>query len=183
MSYDDNALWVKTPEGQEELHPVAFALAFFAHTAALAGTHPLSPQTNYEALVHFSRLLLLWWGVLPQEVETAWNLFRQLGEELGPEDSDKVLAAYHEAALRWVRADKGRASLWYMHSVALAVLQHQPFVPFLGERLPDPVLTFLYRLRQQLPGFQLPFWQDNDQVAEMGAILGLTASLLSRGGV
>ncbi|HID84793.1 MAG TPA: hypothetical protein EYP54_06790 [Anaerolineales bacterium] len=183
MPYDDDAQPTGMLEGQGEPHPVAFALAFFAHVSAVLGAHPLYSHTDYNPLLSFARLLLLWWGVLPGEVDKAWRLFQKLGEELDANEADKVLMTYHEAAFRWVREDKKRAALWYVHSVALAVLQHQQFVPLLGEQLPAPVLQYLKTLRAQLPGFPLPFWETkDDDWAEVGAVLGLTASLLYHGG-
>lgn len=179
----------ETPENPAEPqtpHPVAFALGFWAHIVRLTNLHPLASRSHYDPLIVFARMLLLWWGVHPDDIDKAGDLVRDLDEALDEETFEKTLNAYYEAVLDWVKADKERAALWYIHSVALAVMHHQQFAALVGNELPAPVGRYLWHLRQQLPGApllsSLIMDEERDPESEIGLVLGLFAAKLSRGG-
>lgn len=179
----------ETPEHPAEPqtpHPVAFALGFWAHIVRLTNLHPLDSRTDYDPLIIFGRMLLLWWGVHPDDIDKAGDLVRDLLEALDEETFEKTLNAYYEAVLDWVKADQERSALWYIHSMALAVMHHQQFAALVGNKLPAPVKRYLWHLRQQLPGAPpssfMNFVEERDPASEIGFLLGFFAAKLSRGG-
>jgi len=106
-----------------DIHPVTFGVGFFLHIFELLYKHPLSHlnSTFFEIFLGFQGLLLVEWGLTPQETQQVW----QLGGDL-LEKSELALwrNRYQEAALHFAQNNPSYAALWMRQAIATLTLQY-----------------------------------------------------------